>query len=84
MVNIIYCYLSSSTVVRRKVQLVGVTAMLIVSMYEKIYAPEVGDIVFISDEACSKREILAMDATVVSRLDFNVTVPYLFSSMHRV
>lgn len=83
-VNIIDRYLSSNTVVRRKLQLVGVTAMLIASKYEEIYAPEVGDFVFISDQAYSKREILAMEATILNRLDFDVTVPYSITFMHRV
>lgn len=38
---------------RDKLQLVGVTAMLIASKFEEIYAPEVRDFVYITDNVCS-------------------------------
>jgi hypothetical protein len=37
----------------------GVTAMLIASKYEEIYAPEVRDFVFITDKAYTREQILA-------------------------
>jgi G2/mitotic-specific cyclin-B, other len=40
-VNLIDRYLERVEVMRDKLQLVGVTAMLIASKYEEIYAPEV-------------------------------------------
>lgn len=40
-INLIDRYLQSVNVNREKLQLVGVTAMLIASKYEEIYAPEV-------------------------------------------
>jgi hypothetical protein len=36
---------------------VGVTAMLIASKYEEIYAPGITDFVYITDNAYSKEEI---------------------------
>lgn len=41
--------------------MVGVTAMLIASKYEEIYAPEVRDFVYITDNAYTKEEILEME-----------------------
>ena len=41
-VNIIDRYLSIQTVTRKELQLVGVTAMLIASKYEEIWALKVG------------------------------------------
>jgi hypothetical protein len=38
-----------------------VTAMLIASKYEEIYAPEVKDFVYITDNAYTKDEILQME-----------------------
>lgn len=40
-VDIVDQYLSMRTVLRRELQLVGVSAMLIASKYEEIWAPEV-------------------------------------------
>ena len=45
--HIIDRYLSKAQTTRNKLQLVGVTAMLIASKYEEIYAPEVRDFVHI-------------------------------------
>ena len=57
-VNLIDRYLEKCDVVRTKLQLVGVTAMLIACKYEEIYAPEVRDFVYITDKAYTKEEIL--------------------------
>jgi len=53
-VNLIDRYLEKVPVMREKLQLAGVTAMLIASKYEEIYAPEVQDFVYITDKAYSK------------------------------
>ena len=74
-VNIIDRFLEVQPVVRRKLQLVGVTAMLIASKYEEIYAPVCRDFVYISDKAYSEDEILKMEAVILNKLNFNLTVP---------
>lgn len=57
-VNLIDRYLEKETVNRQKLQLVGVTAMLIACKYEEIYPPIVKDFVYITDNAYTKEEIL--------------------------
>lgn len=57
-INLIDRYLERVIVNRTKLQLVGVTSMLIASKYEEIYAPEVRDFVYITDNAYTKEEIL--------------------------
>ena len=56
-INLIDRYLSIVSIKRNSLQLVGVTAMFIASKYEEIYAPEVRDFVYITDNAYSKTEI---------------------------
>ena len=56
-VNIIDRYLCKTEVSRPKLQLVGVTALLIASKYEEIYPPELRDLVYICDRAYSKLEV---------------------------
>lgn len=58
--NLIDRFLAVSSVSRKNLQLVGVTAMLLASKYEEIWAPEVKDFVYISDNAYTKDQILAM------------------------
>lgn len=82
-VSIIDRYLEVQPVERRKLQLVGVTSMLIACKYEEIYAPEVADFVYISDKAYSKEEILIMEALILNKLHFQVTVPSTLTFMHR-
>ena len=56
-VNLIDRYLAKTEVSRPKLQLVGVTALLIASKYEEIYPPELRDLVYICDRAYSKLEV---------------------------
>jgi len=63
--NIIDRYLAKRNVTRKRLQLVGVTAMLIASKYEEIWAPEVRDFVYISDKAYSREDILGCEKTML-------------------
>ncbi|CAO2182594.1 unnamed protein product [Urochloa humidicola] len=73
-------YLSLQPVLRRELQLVGVSAMLIACKYEEIWAPEVNDFILISDSAYSREQILSMEKGILNRLEWNLTVPtsYMF------
>jgi cyclin B len=73
-VNLIDRYLSLETVSKEKLQLVGVTCMLIASKYEEIYAPIVNDFVYITDNAYTKNEILKMERRVISTLNFDLQI----------
>jgi hypothetical protein len=64
-VNLIDRYLATRNVTRKRLQLVGVTAMLIASKYEEIWAPEVRDFVYISDKAYSREDILGCEKTML-------------------
>lgn len=74
-VNLIDRFLEIKQVTRRNLQLVGVTAMLIASKYEEIWAPEVRDFVYISDKAYTREQILAMEKLMLNTLKFNLTLP---------
>jgi len=77
-VNLIDRYLEKNIIKRTKLQLVGVTAMLIACKYEEIYAPEVRDFVYITDQAYNKEEILKLENHMLSCLEFNITTPSSF------
>lgn len=74
-VNIIDRFLERKIVLRQKLQLVGVTAMLLASKYEEMCAPEVADFVYLTDRAYSAEEILACESTMLNTLSFRLTVP---------
>lgn len=71
-VNIIDRFLARQTVVRKKLQLVGVTAMLLACKYEEVSVPVVQDLVLISDRAYTREEILEMVIYSLSALSFRI------------
>lgn len=81
--NLIDRYLEAKQVTRKNLQLVGVTAMLISSKYEEIWAPEVRDFVYISDKAYTREQILAMEKQMLNTLHFNLTLPTSYSFLAR-
>jgi len=75
-VNIVDRYLSKTQcVIRAKLQLVGVTAMLIAAKYEEMYPPQVRDFVYVTDRAYTPDEVLQMEIRMLAVLDFQITVP---------
>merc|ERR1719253_1664991 len=74
-VNVIDRYLEKRRITRKKLQLVGVTGMLIAAKFEEIYPPEVRDFVYITDKAYTKEEILGMEAQMLTALEWNVCCP---------
>nr|GME04124.1 G2/mitotic-specific cyclin S13-7-like isoform X2 [Ipomoea batatas] len=79
-VNLIDRFLSMKTVPRKELQLVGISAMLIACKYEEIWAPEVNDFIMISDNAYVRAQVLAMEKTILGKLEWYLTVPtpYVF------
>lgn len=73
--NLIDRYLSFKQIKRNKLQLVGVTALFIASKYEEIYPPELSKLVYITDNAYQREDVLEMEMDMLKTLDFNVTVP---------
>ncbi|KPP78452.1 G2/mitotic-specific cyclin-B2-like [Scleropages formosus] len=68
-------FLQVQPVSQRKLQLVGVTAMLIASKYEEMYTPEVGDFCYITDNAFTKAQIREMETLMLRDLNFQLGRP---------
>lgn len=79
-INLMDRYLASKKTQRKELQLVGLGAMLIASKYEEIWAPEVNELVIISDRTYSCGDILAMEKKILGQLEWSLTVPtpYVF------
>ena len=56
-VNLIDRYLERAEVSRAKLQLVGVSCLLVASKYEEIYPPELRDLVYICDRAYTRQDV---------------------------
>ncbi|XP_014031121.1 G2/mitotic-specific cyclin-B2 isoform X1 [Salmo salar] len=68
-------FLQVQTIGRKKLQLVGVTAMLLASKYEEMYSPEIGDFVYITDNAFTKAHIREMEQLILQSLNFELGRP---------
>ncbi|KAK4481779.1 hypothetical protein RD792_012690 [Penstemon davidsonii] len=79
-INIVDRYLASKATSRKALQLVGMSAMLIASKYEEIWAPEVDDLVCVSDGTYSNEQVLVMEKKILQQLEWYLTVPtpYVF------
>lgn len=82
-VNLIDRFLQQKQVRRSKLQLLGVSALLVASKYEEIYPPEIRDLVYITDRAYNKNEILEMETQIITTLKYNLTVPTVHSFLCR-
>lgn len=74
-VNIIDRFLQIHKVSRPKLQLVGVTSLLIASKYEEIYPPELRDLVYICDRAYTRPDIIEMEECILKTLGYQITIP---------
>lgn len=68
-------FLSSNVLNRQRLQLLGVSSMLIASKYEEINPPHVEDFCYITDNTYSKEEVVKMEADVLKSLRFEMGSP---------
>jgi hypothetical protein len=82
-VNLIDRSLDQRQTMRQKLQLVGVAAMLLASKFEEINPPEISDLIYITDNAYTKEDILQMEVVILTDLKFNICVPTAAHFMER-
>jgi len=70
-----YLMLDGMSVKRGKFQLLGVSAMFLASKVEEMYAPEINDFVYITDNAFSAAQIREMELKILSTLNFALGRP---------
>ncbi|XP_065868768.1 cyclin-A2-4 [Euphorbia lathyris] len=76
-------FLSQKYIERNRLQLLGITCLLIASKYEEICAPRVEDFCFITDNTYSRAEVLKMECIVLKDLGFQVFAPTAKSFLRR-
>ncbi|KAM3250543.1 hypothetical protein P3L10_004613 [Capsicum annuum] len=72
--NLIDRFLAVQSVIRKKLQLIGITALLLACKYKEVFVPVVQDLILISDKAYARKKVLEM---------FNITVPTTYVFMRR-
>lgn len=68
---------------RSNLQLVGVSAMFLISKIEEIYAPSISDFVYITDNAYSESEIRKMELRIIRALNFDLCQPISLNFLRR-
>ncbi|KAK2425355.1 cyclin a2-1 [Trifolium repens] len=74
-VYLIDWFLSKNHIERQKLQLLGITCMLIASKYEEINAPRVEDFCFITENTYTKEEVLKMESLVLKSSAYQLFAP---------
>ncbi|KAB1277585.1 G2/mitotic-specific cyclin-B2 [Camelus dromedarius] len=60
---------------RKKLQLVGITALLLASKYEEMFSPNIEDFVYITDNAYTSSQIREMETLILKELKFELGRP---------
>ena len=74
-ISIIDRFLSKVSIKKLELHLLGVTALLISTKYEEIYAPELKDLLTVSENKFTKDEVLKMETKILTALEFNFLAP---------
>ncbi|XP_057968410.1 G2/mitotic-specific cyclin-2-like [Malania oleifera] len=82
-VNLIDRFLARQRVVKKKLQLVGLSALLLACKYEEVCVVVVEDLIFISDRAYARKELLDMEKLMLNTIQFNMSVPTPYVFMRR-
>ncbi len=68
-------FLSLRAVPRARLQLVGVAATLVAAKFEEIYAPQVDELVYITDSTYARAEVLGLERELLGALAFDLSQP---------
>ena len=74
-VSIIDRYLSENQITKKKLQLLGITALFISCKHEEIDLPKINDFTYITNNAYEKNEVIEMENDVLKYLKFNLLYP---------
>ncbi|GAB4852284.1 cyclin [Ancistrocladus abbreviatus] len=76
-------FLSINPLQRRRLQLLGVSSMLIASKYEEITPPHVHEFCYITDNTYTKEEVVKMEADILKCINFELGNPTVKSFLRR-
>ena len=82
-VFIIDRFLSLKQIKKNQLHILGVTALLISTKYEEIYPPELKDLLTVSENKFTKKEVLEMELDILKTLQFDLTSPSAYRFLER-
>merc|ERR1711976_753101 len=68
-------FLANEQVSKTKLQLVGITSLFIAAKYEEIWAPEIRELIYITDKTYDRNQILAMEIEILKVLEYRISAP---------
>lgn len=82
-VKIVDTYLSKVTVSKQTLQLVGAAAMFIASKFDERVPPLVDDLTYICDGAYTHDQLIAMEASILRVIGFDLSMPLSYRFLRR-
>lgn len=82
-IGLIDRFLEKKQTLKRHLQLVGVTGLLIAAKFEEMYPPQIQDFVYVTDKAYTKDEVIKMEVCMLTVLEFKICRPTAFSFAER-
>ncbi|XP_071712261.1 cyclin-A2-4 [Rutidosis leptorrhynchoides] len=82
-IHLIDLFLSQNYIERQRLQLLGITCMLIASKYEEQCAPSIEDFCIITDNTYTKSEVVQMESQVLNNLKFPLSAPTTIAFLRR-
>ncbi|XP_021757382.1 putative cyclin-B3-1 isoform X2 [Chenopodium quinoa] len=76
-------YLSVVSIKKNEFQLVGLASLLLASKYEDFWHPRVKDLISISAESYTRKQMLEMEKSILKKLKFRLNLPTAFVFMLR-
>jgi len=76
-------FMSVMSVQKSKLQLVGITAMLVAAKVEEIYPPTISEFIYITDDSYTKKQILRMEVLLLKVLEFDLSLPTSFAFLNQ-
>ena len=83
-INIIDRFLSKSTIILDKFQLVGISALFIACKYEEINCPTLKEITYMLDGAYDRDDIIEAEKYIIDTLEFEIGWPGPMSFLRRI
>lgn len=82
-VKLVDHYLMEVICKRDKLQLIGSTAFLIAAKFEEPYPPCVDDFLYICDDIYQRKEMLAIEISILQTLKFDINIPVAYHFLRR-
>lgn len=77
-------YLEKKKIKKQFLQLAGIAAFLIASKYEEVTPPAISDLVYITDKAYTKEQIIEMEEDILNTIDYQLVIPSSWRFFERI